>query len=408
MFNWPFFIAKRFITKEQQSKSKSVFFLAILSVSLSVAVIVIAFATVRGFRDEIKHKISMVHGDLVLDAVVNVENSEPIPLNDSLIPNLRKIQKFTGVDRDLFSSSKASIVKSDEEIEGIIAKGISKNQLKKYLGEFEIESVVSDNLHWVAISKTLAKRLNVGLNDNLRLVFFVQDSMGNTRPRARKLTVTALFETGVEKVDANMVLLDEAIVSRMMPENHSITQLEIWVKPGKNIPEIKKTIQNMIDIKSVRINSAEEFNRQIFDWLSILDLNVIILLCLITIVSITATCTTLLILMTERTAFVGLMQSMGARYADIQKIFIYQASIIAIAGILIGNFIAIGLCLLQNHFKWLTLNQEVYFIKYVAMKINVWEVLSVDFLSIALIYLSLYIPARYIKKIHPIIALKFK
>ncbi len=382
--------------------------MAILSVSLSVAVIVIAFATVRGFRDEIKHKISMVHGDLVVDAAVNVENSEPYPLNDSLILNLQKIQKLPGVDRVLFSSSKASIVKSDEEIEGIIAKGISITQLKNYLGEFAKESVISNDEHWVAISKTLAKRLNVGLNDNLRLVFFVQDSTGNTRPRARKLTVTTLFETGVDKVDANMVLLDQSIVTIMMPENYSITQLEIWVRPGENITNIKKGIQNIIDIKSVRVNSAEEFNRQIFDWLSILDLNVIILLCLITVVAITATCTTLLILMTERTAFIGLMQSMGARFADIQKIFIYQASIIAIAGILIGNFIAIGLCVLQNHFKWLKLNQEVYFIQYVAMKINVWEVLTVDIFSILLIYLSLFIPARYIKKIHPIVALKFK
>ena len=408
MFNWPFFIAKRFITKEQQSKSKSVFFLAILSVSLSVAVIVIAFATVRGFRDEIKHKISMVHGDLVVDAAVNVENSEPIPLNDSLIPNLQNIQKLPGVERILFSSSKASIIKSDEEIEGIIAKGISKNQLKKYLGEFAIEFEKPKDEYWIAISKTLAKRLNVGLNDNLRLVFFVQDSTGNTKPRARKLTVTTLFETGVDKVDANMVLLDESIVTRMMPDNFSVTQLEIWVKQGEEITEIKKNIQNIIDIKSVRVNSAEEFNRQIFDWLSILDLNVIILLCLITIVAITATCTTLLILMTERTAFIGLMQSLGARYTDIQKIFIYQASIIAIAGILIGNLIAIGLCMSQNHFKWLTLNQEVYFIKYVAMKVNVFEVLTVDIFAILMIYLSLYIPARYIKKIHPIIALKFK
>lgn len=382
--------------------------MAILSVSLSVAVIVIAFATVRGFRDEIKHKISMVHGDLVVDAVSNVENSEPIPLHDSLLPNLRKIQSLSGIQRVLFSSSKASIVKSDEEIEGIIAKGIDLIQLKEYLGEFAVATTKAADEYWVAISKTLSKRLNVGLNDEIRLVFFVQDSTGNTRPRARKLTVTTLFETGVDKVDANMVLLDKQILTRMMPDNYSITQLEIWIKPQNNITEAKKNIQNMIDIKSVRVNSAEEFNRQIFDWLSILDLNVIVLLCLITIVAITATCTTLLILMTERTAFIGLMQTMGARYSDIQKIFIYQASIIAVAGIVIGNFIAIGICFLQNHFKWLKLNQEVYFIKYVAMKINVFEVISVDIFSIILIYLSLYIPARYIKKIHPIIALKFK
>lgn len=408
MFSWPFFIAKRFIAKEQKSKSKSVFFLAILSVSLSVSVIVIAFATVRGFRDEIKHKISMVHGDIIIDAAMNVENSEPIPLHDSVLHDLQLIEKIKGVDHVLFSSSKASIIKSDDEIEGIVAKGISYSKLSTYLGEFSIKKTTKEDDFWVAISSTLAKRLKVDLNENLRLVFFVQDSTGNTRPRARKLTVTNIFETGVDKVDANMVLLDEGLMKKMMPENQSTSQIEIWLSQGVDKTQLKKQIQSRIDIRAARVNSSEEFNRQIFDWLSILDLNVIILLCLIAIVSITATCTTLLILITERTSFIGLMQSMGARFGLIQRIFIYQATIIAFLGIVSGNVLAIGICWLQNHFKWLTLNQEVYFIKYVAMKINVPEIIMIDIVSLILIYLALFIPAKYIRKINPITALKFK
>ena len=350
----------------------------------------------------------MVHGDIIIDAAMNVENSEPIPLHDSVLHDLQLIEKIKGVDHVLFSSSKASIIKSDDEIEGIVAKGISYSKLSTYLGEFSIKKTTKEDDFWVAISSTLAKRLKVDLNENLRLVFFVQDSTGNTRPRARKLTVTNIFETGVDKVDANMVLLDEGLMKKMMPENQSKSQIEIWLSQGVDKTQLKKQIQSRIDIRAARVNSSEEFNRQIFDWLSILDLNVIILLCLIAIVSITATCTTLLILITERTSFIGLMQSMGARFGLIQRIFIYQATIIAFLGIVSGNVLAIGICWLQNHFKWLTLNQEVYFIKYVAMKINVPEIIMIDIVSLILIYLALFIPAKYIRKINPITALKFK
>lgn len=382
--------------------------MAILSVSLSVSVMILAFATVRGFRDEIKHKISLVHGDFVLDALSNVENGDPQPFHDSLENSIAKLMSLKGIKNILLSSSKASIIKSEDEIEGIIAKGIQYHDLKTYLGDFALKSQVAEDDFWVGISTTLAKRLNVKLGDDLKLVFFVQDSIGNTRPRARKLNISTIFETGIERVDASMVLLDQSVVKLMLPENYGITQAEIWVNPNVSLQEIRKQIAQNINTSALRINTAEEYNRQIFDWLSILDLNVIILLLLITIVAITATCTTLLILITEKTSFIGLMMTMGARNKQIQRIFIYQASMIAFFGLILGNAMALSLCYFQNKFKFLTLNQEVYFIKYVAMKVNFYEVLLVNIGAFVLIYLSLYLPARYIRKIDPIKAIKFK
>ena len=408
MLNWPFFIAKRFITKEQQSKSKSVFFLAILSVSLSVSVMILAFATVRGFRDEIKHKISLVHGDFVLDATSNVENGDPQPFHDSLEQSILKLKSLKGIKKIILSSSKSSIIKSEEEIEGIIAKGIQRNDLKGYLGDFVLQSDLNENEFWVGLSTVLAKRLKVKLGDDLKLVFFVQDSTGNTRPRARKLTITTIFETGIERVDANMVLLDQSVVKMMLPANYGYTQAEIWLNQNASLKDVKKEIATNLNFQALRLNTAEEYNRQIFDWLSILDLNVIILLLLITVVAITATCTTLLILITEKTSFIGLMITLGARNNYIQRIFIYQASMIAFIGLMLGNIMALSLCYFQNRFKFLTLNQEVYFIKYVAMKVNLSEVVLVNIGAFILIYLSLYLPARYIRKMNPITAIKFK
>lgn len=369
---------------------------------------ILAFATVRGFRDEIKHKISLVHGDFVLDAATNVENGDPQPFHDSLEKSILKLKSLKSIKNIILSSSKASIIKSDEEIEGIIAKGIKSDDLKGYLGDFVLKSELSENQFWAGISTVLAKRLNVKLGDDLKLVFFVQDSTGNTRPRARKLTITTIFETGIERVDASMVLLDQSVVKMMLPEGYGFTQAEIWVNENVSLKDVKKEIATNMNFQALRLNTAEEYNRQIFDWLSILDLNVIILLLLITVVAITATCTTLLILITEKTSFIGLMMTMGARNKSIQRIFIYQASMIAFFGLLLGNIMALSLCYFQNKFKFLTLNQEVYFIKYVAMKVNLSEVVLVNIGAFALIYLSLYLPARYIRKINPIKAIKFK
>lgn len=408
MFNWPFFIAKRFITKEQKSKSKNVFFLAILSVSLSVSVMILAFATVRGFRDEIKSKISLIHGDFVIDAPTNVENGDPQPFADSLLNSISQLKSIKNIKRMLVSSSKASIVKSEEEIEGIVAKGIDIQDIKPYLGAFLLKSSTPETDYWVGISKILAQKLKVGLGDELKLVFFIQDSTGNARPRSRKLTVSYLFETGIEKVDANMVLVDHNVIKVMMPPQMGQTQVEIWVNSNEDLQKTKMEIAKRIDFRGLRLNTAEEFNRQIFDWLSILDLNVVILLILIGIVAVTATCTTLLILITEKTSFIGLLMTMGARNSKIQQIFIYQSSIIAFYGLLLGNFIALSLCFFQNKYKFFTLNQEVYFIQYVAMKINPIEVLLVNLGAFVLIYLSLYLPAKYIRKINPIAAIKFK
>jgi lipoprotein-releasing system permease protein len=156
------------------------------------------------------------------------------------------------------------------------------------------------------------------------------------------------------------------------------------------------------------LNTLQEHNRLIFDWLSILNTNVLIILVLMALVAIFGMSTTLLILIIERTPLIGLLSAMGAKFGEIGKVFLSQAMGISLLGLVIGNVFAFVLIWGQNTFKWIHLNQEVYFIPYVKFEISTTEVILVDISAMLLIFLSLWLPARYIKKVDIIKAINFK
>jgi ABC-type lipoprotein release transport system permease subunit len=159
--NWKFFIAKRFITKEQQRKSKNVFLLSILSVALSVAVMNISLATLKGFSDEIRQKIRDIHGDFIIDSGENIEEGDPILIDNQTVESLNAINNITGVDKVVKSSAKACILKSEEEMEGLIAKGVSHKSITDVLKNFGTNTIPQNEKNWCVISKTTAKSLGV-------------------------------------------------------------------------------------------------------------------------------------------------------------------------------------------------------------------------------------------------------
>lgn len=371
----------------------------------------LSFATVRGFREQITEKLNLIHGDFIIDATDNTETGEPrsFPITD--IHAFSSLKKIEIVENVLPSFSKACILKSDDEIEGLIAKGVDRNKILAYLKGFNCESTNELSEFPIAISKSLAKKLNLNLNDDVKAVFFVQDSSGNNRPKARRFTIDALFETGIETVDNSMVVMDIQQMYRLYGTDSVISQLEIWTDKSINGIE-KKNLRNQlydcINLQKLRVNTSKEFSRTVFDWLAILNVNVVIILILMALVAIAAMCTTILILITEKTSFIGLIQSMGARSKDIRKVFVFQGLIIVILGLLLGNALAFGIGLGQNYFKWISLNQDIYFINHVVVSFNWMEVLLVNVGAIVLVYLSLFMPVNYIRKISPLKAIRFK
>ena len=406
--NWSLFIARKFLSGSGKGKSRRFFSLSVISVALSISVMLLSIATLQGFKGEIERKVTDLHGDFIIDSGLNTENGEPKPIPDSLFSKLGNIPKINGVKMALASSSKACIVKSNEELEGLIAKGIPKTMHSAYLKKYIKRGKLREGSNWCMISTTTANRLKLDTGDRITIVFFVLDDLGNSRPRARRLNIDAIYETGVDQIDGQMILLDQKMLLPLQPSGAKYSQMEIWVDPGENLEKVRSQLLKELPTGYVRLNTLKEHNRLIFDWLSILNTNVLIILVLMSLVAIFGMSTTLLILIIERTPLIGLLSAMGARFTDIGRVFLSQAMGISLLGLVIGNLFAFGLIWGQNTYKWIHLNQEVYFIPYVKFEISITEILVVDISAMLLIFLSLWLPARYIKKVDIIRAINFK
>lgn len=425
--SWVKFIAFRFMGKGVNTFSKNMMRLAISAVSLSVATMIVTIATVKGFQNGIRDKVVKVHGSYIIDHAANVEGAEPLVVSSKHLPNFMggaatgKEILPEGVERAAISASKACIVKGEEELDGVVAKGMKADDFAYGMGDFlikttgmgqggkvdmkKMEGELSEG-PWVFISQALADKLRLDTGDALTLVFFVKDSLGRGRPRAARPTIRGLFETGIEQIDNQVIYTDLSLVQKYLEVKPGFTQIEVWEKPNHAIDPIAVSMQ--LPAGMLRISDSKQFHRQIYDWLSILNTNVWVILTLMSLVAIIAMSTILLILMVEKTAFVGMAQAMGATLSQIQRVFLWQSAYIVGIGVVVGNVIAVGLCYLQEQTHYLKLNQEVYFVKYVMVDIDVWSVLWVNLGIIAASVLSALVPVQWIKRMTPTRAIRFQ
>jgi lipoprotein-releasing system permease protein len=153
--------------------------------------------------------------------------------------------------------------------------------------------------------------------------------------------------------------------------------------------------------------NIKEINPQIFDWLDLQDMNVIIILVLMILVSAINMISTLLILILERTNMIGILKAMGSKNISIRKIFLYTAAYLVGRGLLWGNFIAVGLCLLQKYFHIISLSQESYYVSYVPINLNISSILFLDAGTIVICMIMLIIPSFIVTRISPVKAIRF-
>ncbi|MEK0440327.1 MAG: hypothetical protein RLZZ504_1243, partial [Bacteroidota bacterium] len=226
------------------------------------------------------------------------------------------------------------------------------------------------------------------------------------RPRAARPLIAGLFETGIEQIDNQVIYTDLSLVQKYLDVKPGFTQIELWEANQGDIDPL--TISMQLPAGMLRISDSRQFHRQIYDWLAILNTNVWVILSLMALVAIIAMSTILLILMVEKTSFVGIAQAMGGSIAQIQRIFLWQSAYIVTIGVVLGNIIAITLCLIQDKTHFLTLNQEVYFVKYVMVDLDLISILLVNLGIILASVFAAILPVQWIKRMTPSRAIRFQ
>jgi lipoprotein-releasing system permease protein len=372
------------------------------TVAVGTAIILVSFAILFGFKSTIEDKLTNFSGDARISQISGNHSFSEIPLVRNRAWEVRTLQR-SEIDHIQAHVQRPGIIVGKDGLAGIVVKGIGKDLPVKQLEKNIISGSASINgPQEVIISKTLAKQLKVKTNNSL-IVYFL-----SAPERPRKVKIKGIYETGLEEIDKIFVLADRDWVQKMNGWTaDSLGTYEIFFKENQNLEAKTNALAKSMP-PEWRIQPVTEIYPALFDWMTMLDKNIVIFISLLFVVACFNLIATLWVLIMERVPMVGLLKSMGASASQIRRIFWWNGLFILVRGLLIGNGIAFLFCYLQSNYHLLPLDPENYYMNSVPIQWDAPTWIMVNALTILLVSFMMSIPTLLITKIEPNEALNFK
>ena len=352
--NLSLFIARRIIGKNQYRFSKPVIRIAITAIALSLTVMLLSVSIIKGFQQEIRNKVIGFSSHIQVSDVNSDYSYESKLLNHS--DSLKKVLLHTnGIKHVQGFATKAGIIKTSQDIQGVILKGVSYDFDSSFLKTILVEGLIPTyNLNQksndILISKKLANSLKLKLNDQLQM-YFIQQPV-----RVRKFKIVGIFDSGEAEFDQRLVIGDIQHIQKLNQwTSKDVGGLEVQLHTFNNLESVSQTLYYQMGI-DVLIKTVIDNNPQLFDWLELQDLNVKVILFLMIIVGAINMITALFILILEQTSLIGTLKALGSTNWMIRKIFLYHSAYLIIKGMFIGNVIGLSLAFLQKKYQFSILN----------------------------------------------------
>lgn len=409
--NFEFFIAKRIIAakKRKNSVSSPIIKISILAIAIGVIVMLFSVATGVGLQKKIKEKISGFNGDIQIskfDANNSKVTINPVSKNQKFYPDFSQVSNVKKVQ---VYATKAGIIRTPNEFEGIILKGVDNDYDWSFFNEYLVDGKVPDIgdkiSNEVLISKITANRLKLKVGDTFYM-FFVKDNP-NKAPNSRKFLVSGVYSSGFEEFDESLLIGDIRHIQRINKwKKDEVGGFEVFVD---NFNDLRKTgfeVYNNID-PSLNAYTVSEKYPAIFEWLKLFDTNIVVIIGIMILIAGINMITALLVLILERTQMIGILKAMGSSNWSIRKIFLYNASYLIGRGLLWGNIIGIGLLLIQKYFGVISLNPETYYVNQAPVFLSFTHVIFINVGTLILCLTMLIIPSIIVSKISPVKAIKF-
>lgn len=408
------FIARRLIKERSQGTafSRPINVIAIIGIALGLAVMILAVAILTGFKQQIRDKVAGFGAHIQVVRFDANLSYETIPISASQ-PFVEKIKNHPGIKNVQVFATKAGIIKTEDNIQGVVLKGIGSDYDWSFFSSNLIEGDVvrvNDTVRTnnVLISKKVADMLGFKLGDSFSM-FFVQDP-----PRMRKFTITGIYETSLEEFDKTYIFCDIDHIKRLNGwKDDQVSGFEILINDFDQLDYMTEVVRDAIgyrvseDEEQLKVTNIRTRYPQIFDWLGFQDTNVIIILILMILVAGFNMISGLLILILEKTNMIGVLKAMGAGNKLIRNVFLYQASWLTIKGLFWGNIIGIGLAVLQLKTGLISLDPASYYLKSVPINLNLLHIILLNAGTMAAIVLMLLIPSQLIARITPVKAIRY-
>ena len=401
------FISKRIFSLSKDNLSSTVMRIAVTSVALGIAIMLISIAVVVGFKNQIKDKVIGFVAPIHIQALNQNESIEETPFLYDSVLNARLDKPF--ITEMHKTADKAGIIKTDEEIQAVVLKGVDYDYNWSYIGSHIVQGAIpqyveNERSNDVVISNIIAHKMKLHVGDPVR-IWFVDPEM---KARGRKFNVVGIYETGLQECDERYLYCDLNQIRRLNGwDNGEIGHLEIWIDNQELIDDYNNQIYYSIPTNLVSYTAMESYPN-IFDWLELQDMNVVIIIALMLLVAGITIISMLLIIILERTSTIGLLKAMGASNGLIRSIFLKRSCRILLIGMIIGNIIGIGLCLVQQHFNIISLSPESYYLSAVPIELNIWYILALNVGTLILWILMLLLPTMLINNVRPSKSIRFE
>ncbi len=406
------FIANRVAFNQQKSFSRFIIRLSTVATVISVAVMIVTLSLANGFQETVSQKVFSFLGHIRIQekqpGKAIISEDTPIIKDDSLIISVRQNPQVKTVHP---FATRYAILKTKDEIEGVLLKGFDKTYDFKNLEPFlisgrPIQFNDSSYSREIMLSANTASRLQLKLNDKI-LVYFIK-SDGRIRPD--KLTITGIYKTGIEEYDKTFAIGDLKLLQRLNEwQENEVGGYEIFLHDYKKIDETANEIYDLYDFPITwDAVSVKNISPNIFDWLNMQDTTRNVLIVFMVIVAVINLITCLLILVLERIKMIGILKSLGASNWTVQKIFLRHSALITITGIVVGTIVALALLWTQQATGFIKLQEEAYYMSSAAVKIVWWQVLAICAGTLLVCFLVLLIPSILVRKIQPVKAIQFR
>lgn len=409
------FIARRLYKSEQGSRnvSRPAVFIAQLGVALGLAVMLVTIAVSFGFKHEVRDKAVGFSSHLHISNYESAQSYEALPVaaDSALWHTLTAMPEVSHVQR---YATKAGLFRTDDDFMGYVLKGVGEDYdlsfYAQYLQEGELpqfsDSVASGK---ILISREIASKLQLGVGDRVDS-YFLQGNM-----RARRYTVAGIYQTGFSEYDRVFALTDlKAVQALNRWEPDQVTGVEVMLTGFDEVEPMNWELGSLLDRtqdsygEQYFVQSVTDLNPGLFAWLDVLDMNVLLILVLMVGVAAFTMISGLLILIIERTQFIGVLKALGASNGMVRKTFLYLAMLIIGKGMLWGNVVGLALCALQKFTRLVTLNPQDYYLDCVPIEFNWPLIVTVNVVMFVLSVLILIVPSHLISRIYPTKAMRFE
>ena len=400
------FIAKRFLPRDRNTYAGPLVSIATYSIALGVLVMVMSVCILRGFQGQIRQKVVGFGSHIVVTTYATGNAYEETPIS-TLRPEVSRIRNTPGIRHLSFFANKGAMIKTEDQIHGIIFKGVDSGYDSSFFASNLMEGrlfnfPVDKPSNQVIISQTVANKLHLTVGDKLRTYFWQNDNY-----RARAFQVSGIYSTDLSEFDEHYVVGDLRQVQNLNDwDSNQVAGYEILVDDFKHLDPIADNVIQQLGY-DLTLATIVQQNPALFSWLDLLDSNIALIIAIMMLVCTVSIISALLIMIFEKTSTIGVLKALGATDSSVRKIFLLKSASIIGKGIVLGDALALLLGWIQHHYHIVHLDSASYSMDTVPIDLNPWIFIAISTATLAICLLALLLPTAYISRIEPAKTIKF-